>query len=161
MKTSSSQLKFEPKPEYHGLEELNFQVPEDIKIYVDLCNNIVDRVHDILEKKGITQRQLADSLDKYESEVSRWLSGDHNFTLRTIAKIQAFLGEKIIQIPTCTEQTIHPKIIYISYDTQNPFIVAPTQKYRAFSGQEQFYNHLELMSFIKLNNPVHTGIQGD
>ena len=36
-------------------------------------------------------------MGKTETEVSRWLSGTHNFTIATIAKITKVLGEAIIQ----------------------------------------------------------------
>lgn len=35
---------------------------------------------------------------KKESEVSKWLTGTHNFTLKTIAKISAVLGEPIVEV---------------------------------------------------------------
>ena len=35
---------------------------------------------------------------KKNAEISRWMSGQHNFTLDTIAKIEAVLGEDIIAV---------------------------------------------------------------
>jgi transcriptional regulator with XRE-family HTH domain len=51
-----------------------------------------------MTKKGISQRQLAELLGKRESEVSKWMRGTHNFTIKTIAKLEAVLGEPIFQI---------------------------------------------------------------
>ena len=42
------------------------------------------------------QNQLAEKLKKKDSEVSRLLSGMHNLTLETIAKLTAILGHDII-----------------------------------------------------------------
>lgn len=39
-----------------------------------------------------------DTMGKTEAEVSRWLGGTHNFTLRTIAKISDALGVKLLSI---------------------------------------------------------------
>lgn len=47
----------------------------------------------------MTQKEFAKKMNKTEVEVSRWLSGTHNFTLKTIAKITAVLGESIVIIP--------------------------------------------------------------
>ena len=38
-------------------------------------------------------------LNKKESEISKWLSGTHNFEIKTIAKIESVLEENIIQVP--------------------------------------------------------------
>lgn len=73
--------------------------PEEVKIYSRLCADIAVRVHDLLKERSISQKDLAGNLDKQPSEISRWLSGDHNFTLRSLARIQAELGEPIINVP--------------------------------------------------------------
>lgn len=57
------------------------------------------RAHQILKEKGITQKELAARLDKSPSEISKWLSGNHNLTLRSIAKLEAELGADLIYIP--------------------------------------------------------------
>ncbi|MEQ8535335.1 MAG: helix-turn-helix transcriptional regulator [Imperialibacter sp.] len=72
------------------------RVPEDVKRFVDHSFDVVNQIHDILEKQGKTQRDLAGLLGKSESEISKWMRGTHNFTLQSIAKIEAALGESII-----------------------------------------------------------------
>jgi transcriptional regulator with XRE-family HTH domain len=37
-------------------------------------------------------------MGKSESEISKWLTGLHNLELRTIYKIEAVLGEDIIEV---------------------------------------------------------------
>ncbi|MBR4951459.1 MAG: helix-turn-helix transcriptional regulator, partial [Alistipes sp.] len=49
-------------------------------------------------EKGMTQRELAEALGKKEAEVSRWMRGTHNFTIRTLAKISNVLGTQIINV---------------------------------------------------------------
>ncbi|MBK8969134.1 MAG: helix-turn-helix transcriptional regulator [Lewinellaceae bacterium] len=44
------------------------------------------------------RRDLAAALGKSESEVSKWLAGAHNFTLKSIAKLEAVLGEDILVV---------------------------------------------------------------
>ena len=56
------------------------------------------RIYEILEAKGMTQKDLAKRLGKTETEVSRWLSGTHNLTLSTICKISAALGDPILKV---------------------------------------------------------------
>lgn len=64
--------------------------------FVKRSFEIVDRIYDILEQQNIDQKQLATALGKHESEVSKWLSGTHNFTIKTISKIESVLDCKII-----------------------------------------------------------------
>lgn len=76
------------------------QVPEDVKIQVDLSMGIADRIVAILNAKNMTQKEFAKLMGKTEAEVSRWVGGTHNFTLSTIAKISAALGTSIVNIST-------------------------------------------------------------
>ena len=72
--------------------------PESVE-HSRLAFDVSDRIASILQDKGMTQRELAVGLGKSEAEVSRWLGGTQNFTLKTIAMIQDFLGEKLIVVP--------------------------------------------------------------
>lgn len=81
------------------LQDILDETPKDVKIFVRLYADILKRVHQILEEKEMSQKDLAECLDKKPSEISKWLGGDHNFTLRSLAKLQAELGAEIIQVP--------------------------------------------------------------
>ena len=74
------------------------QIPNDVRIEVDLSFAIADKIDAILKQKGMTQKECARKMGKTEAEVSRWVGGTHNFTLRTIAKISDVLGERILTI---------------------------------------------------------------
>ena len=52
-----------------------------------------------LKERGVNQKYLADALGKSEPEISKWLSGTHNFTIKTLAAIEAALGQEIIITP--------------------------------------------------------------
>lgn len=74
--------------------------PEDIERFVDKNLDITEEVYALLKQKNWTQKDLADQLGKTPAEVSRWLSGTHNLTLRSIAKLEAVLGQDLILTPT-------------------------------------------------------------
>ncbi|MBL0745935.1 helix-turn-helix domain-containing protein [Chryseolinea lacunae] len=82
-----------------GLEEFRKSTPTHIKRLVDFSSDVAKRIDEILLKQGKTRRQLANDLGKKESQISKWMTGTHNFTFRTIAKIEAVLGEKLIDLP--------------------------------------------------------------
>ena len=73
-------------------------MPLESKIFIDKSMSIADRICNELKKQGLTQREFAVKMGKYESEISRMVSGTHNITLRMIAKAEAVLGVDIIAI---------------------------------------------------------------
>ena len=81
-----------------GLEARRKKISPDVKRAVEFSFAVANRIHEILESKGMTQRQFADRLGKKESEISKWMRGTHNFTFNSIAKLECVLGESIIQI---------------------------------------------------------------
>jgi len=80
------------------------QTPKDVKIFVDLYGDLVVRINELLAEKGIKRRELAEKLEKKPSEISKWLGGEHNFTLRSLAKLSAELGEPLLEVPRRTTQ---------------------------------------------------------
>lgn len=92
------------------LEERRKKISQDVKIYVELAFKIADQIDFILKKQGKTQRDLAAALGKSESEISKWLTGEHNFTFRSIAKIQAVLGESIVLFPMDVTEKIEKQM---------------------------------------------------
>lgn len=78
------------------LEEIRATIPMEMKLQMELSVAIANRIYDILEAKGMSQKDLAILLGKTETEVSRWLSGTHNLTIATICKISAALKEDIL-----------------------------------------------------------------
>lgn len=72
------------------------EVPANVKIEVDLSFAIADRIDALIKKKGLTKKEFAESIGKRTSEVTKWLSGQHNFTIRTLATLSAYFGEALI-----------------------------------------------------------------
>lgn len=69
-----------------------------IALLVEKNMAIADRIKDILDAKSLKPVHLAEMLGKDKSEISKWLTGQHNFTTKTIVKIEAALAEEIIYI---------------------------------------------------------------
>jgi len=83
-----------------------FNAPIDpiIDTYVNLSIDIALQVEKRLVEKGWTKREFAKQMGKSEAEVSKWLSGVHNLTLKSIAKMNNALGEDIVITPTRAKQ---------------------------------------------------------
>ena len=76
------------------------EVPADIKAEVDLSFAIADRLDFLIKNRGLSKKEFAEAIGKRPSEVTKWLSGQHNFTLRTLAMLSTFFGQSLIDIPT-------------------------------------------------------------
>lgn len=82
-------------PEFKAMVEM---IPADVSRELDLSFDIALRIEKLLERKGWSQADFARAAGKKEAEISKWMSGQHNFTIRTIAKIENVLGDKILHV---------------------------------------------------------------
>ena len=80
-------------------QEIEKNNPKHLEIFANKSLDIIEHIYSILKSKGLSQKDLADMLDKQESEISKWLSGGHNITLMTVSKIEEVLNESILIIP--------------------------------------------------------------
>lgn len=109
-------------------QEILDETPEDVEIFVRLYADLVVRINQLLREKGISKKELAEKMDKKPSEISKWLSGEHNFTLRSLAKLSAELGEPLLEVPKKKAQTaflddgfmcrVHTFVSYTKLDTK-------------------------------------------
>ena len=93
-------------------------VPNDITIEIDLSFDIANKIDKILSDRKISQKDFAAMIGKKESEISKWLKGTHNFTLRTIAKISAVLEEPIIEV--AGEHKTNNEYVFINLIDSSP-----------------------------------------
>jgi transcriptional regulator with XRE-family HTH domain len=90
------------------MDEIRGSISPEMKLQMEMSVAIANRIYEILEAKGMTQKDLAKRLGKTETEVSRWLSGTHNLTLSTICKISTALEEEIVTVP---HQVLEPEFV--------------------------------------------------
>lgn len=98
-------------------ERLRAKITNENRIFVRKNLAISEQISSILKEKGWTQKQLAQRLGKNESEVSKLLSGLHNLTLKSIARLEAVLGTAIIVTPleACEKYNTTKHITYTVY----------------------------------------------
>ncbi len=80
------------------IEARRAKVSSETRQRVEMSFLIVDRIHSVLEQRGLKQKDLALMLNKKESEISKWMRGTHNFTIETISEIENALGAPILQV---------------------------------------------------------------
>lgn len=81
-----------------SLREMAAQTPPEVQQEVKMEFAVSNRIYELMISKGLNQKQLAIALGKRPCEVNKWISGQHNFTLRTIAMLTTFFGEPIIGV---------------------------------------------------------------
>ena len=80
------------------IEARRKQVNPSVRQKVELSFQIVDRIHEILESRGLKLKDLAIMLGKKEAEISKWMRGTHNFTIDTLVSIEKALDAPILQV---------------------------------------------------------------
>lgn len=70
----------------------------EIERFVEKNLALTEKVSAILKDRGIQNNEFAEMLGKRPSEVSKWLSGLHNLTLKSIVKMETALGVDLINI---------------------------------------------------------------
>lgn len=58
---------------------------------------IAGRIADVMAVRGVNRKELADRMGKRPSEITKWLSGTHNFTLDTLAEISSALSSDVLE----------------------------------------------------------------
>ena len=77
----------------------------EIDRFIERNLEITQEVCAVLKTRGINKKEFAKMLDKRPSEVTKWLSGLHNLTLKSITKMEVALGVNLMNP--------EPKYIYL------------------------------------------------
>ena len=77
-------------------QRIQDETPQEIRIFVRQYTDIVVRINELMQEKGYSQKDLAAKMNKKPSEINKWLKGNHNLTLKTLAKLEAELGAPLI-----------------------------------------------------------------
>lgn len=83
-----------------SLHELIYEIPEELQIRTKLSVLIANKIESLMKEAGYSKKQFADRLGRRPSEVTKWLSGEHNFTIATLSMLSAFFGKPIINVPS-------------------------------------------------------------
>lgn len=70
----------------------------DTKPEIALEVAISNRIYELMTKRGLSKVEFAQALGKRPSEITKWLSGQHNFTIRTLSLLSVFFNEDLIKI---------------------------------------------------------------
>ncbi|MBN8837208.1 MAG: helix-turn-helix transcriptional regulator [Sphingobacteriia bacterium] len=85
----------------------------------DYKMKLAAKIYGALKRKGWTQSQLAGSMDKQVSVISKWLSGTHNFTIDTLIAIQRILNVQLLDVEEYKEKKVLDVKLTISSETSH------------------------------------------
>lgn len=81
-----------------NLEEIFNEIPPAKREETRLSFAISNRIDALMKENGLNRKQLAEAVGKRPNEVTRWLSGEHNFTIATLSMLSTFFGQPIISV---------------------------------------------------------------
>jgi len=74
---------------------------------------IADRVSHILKEKNINRSTFAEMLGKKPSEITKWLSGTHNLTMKSVDKMEVILGVELIKVVQNIQPLPEKEYVYL------------------------------------------------
>ncbi|MBD5317724.1 MAG: helix-turn-helix transcriptional regulator [Bacteroides sp.] len=81
-----------------SLRELLSDITPEERAEARLSFQISNRLYFLMQERGLSKKQFAEAIGKKPSEVTRWLSGEHNFTISTLAMLSSYFGKPIIVV---------------------------------------------------------------
>jgi transcriptional regulator with XRE-family HTH domain len=81
-----------------NINDLDFEIPKEIENYTAHSTEIAIMISNYIRSvKGMNKKTFAKLVGKTASDVTRWVSGNHNFTIITLSLIEARTGIPIIK----------------------------------------------------------------
>ncbi len=80
------------------LKNLFEEMKEIEKVQVETKFNLANALESFLKNKGISKSEFAAKMGKSPSEISKWMSGKHNFTIDTLMEIAHALKVDITEL---------------------------------------------------------------
>lgn len=79
------------------INDLDFDVPKDIDLFTKHSAEIAILILNFIRKEGGSKKDFAKLVGKTSSEITRWTSGSHNFTIMTLALIETKTNLEIVR----------------------------------------------------------------
>ena len=102
------------------LKEILNQISKEDQHITDRKMLIAAKINRALERKSIQKKQFAEMLGVQPSVVTRWLSGTHNFTIETLAKIEYLLNINLINTNIANPLQKYTRKSVFPYSYQKP-----------------------------------------
>ena len=88
------------------LDNLLAEITPEQQARTDRKMRIACIIDDAMKAKGLGKKQFADKVGRKPSEITKWLSGTHNFTIETLADIERVLEIRILNLSNRRKSTV-------------------------------------------------------
>ena len=106
----------------------------EIEKFIEKNLAITEKVRIAMEHKGWKSQDLAKEMGKNPSEVSKWLTGMHNLTLKSIIKMEVVLGVDLIH----TEAVKEYEYVYLGVIENQNVICNKATKYTETTEMQEY-----------------------
>jgi ribosome-binding protein aMBF1 (putative translation factor) len=106
----------------------------EIEKFIEKNLAITEKVRLAMENKGWKSQDLAKAMNKNPSEVSKWLTGMHNLTLKSIIKMEVALGIDLMH----TEPVKEYEYVYLGSIQNQKDLLLKANDYEATTEQLQY-----------------------
>ncbi|MCW3110575.1 MAG: family transcriptional regulator [Segetibacter sp.] len=137
------------------------ETPKEERLFVSKSLDVSTQILHVLEEKGMLQKDLANKLGKTEAEISKWLSGFHNFTLKTISKIEVELEKEIITTPKQVKEEYHKNFenaVKAVLNARQPAIAVKIKPLFIYTKQQKIQSNLNSARVIHIQDYKKVGI---
>ncbi len=78
------------------IQEIQREITPHLRQLIHKRMSLAAKIDDVLQGRGLTNQEFAFMMGKKPSEISRWLSGTHNFTTETLWEIERVLNIQLL-----------------------------------------------------------------
>ncbi len=86
------------KTAFEEYNQIVASIPPEVDREVEMQMAVSNRIYDLMTARGLSKAEFARAIGKRPCEITKWLSGQHNFTLKTLALLSSFFGVRFIQV---------------------------------------------------------------
>jgi transcriptional regulator with XRE-family HTH domain len=80
------------------IKKILSEIPPVVELKVHTRMTLAAHLDDIITARGWGKSEFAEKVNKNPSEITKWLSGTHNFTIDTLAEIAVALNMSVVEL---------------------------------------------------------------
>ncbi len=117
------------------IDELLNEITPAEKMQVRVKMQLAARLDDLITETGLNKSEFASRLGKNPSEITKWLSGTHNFTIDTLVEIAGALNITVQELfPPRSIKVINKLHFVVVSETRPQNIIYDTPNILTHSG---------------------------
>lgn len=86
------------KTAFEEYSQIVASIPDEIHREVEMQMAVSNRIYELMTERGLSKSEFARAIGKRPCEITKWLSGQHNFTIKTLALLSSFFGIQLLRV---------------------------------------------------------------